>query len=360
MRTLKKYLLAAGITTIILAGGIQRLRQKEKRKSDIHQPEGIDWSGLVELNGSHQYLQIRGQKQTNPLMIYLHGGPGTTYSPISYKIQQDLEGDFTLIHWDQRAVGRSHFYSQDRAKAPSLDQLIKDLDQLIQHLKVYFNQDQVFLLGHSWGSVIGVSYCQAFPENVAAYIGVSQVTNLMQSDRWAVHSAAKKANNNRGQKFVKKMKKFQGEILEEGRVPVKEFISYRAFCYLYLPFVGGKSALKLIAYGLISPQAGWLDYKWYLMAALNLNFYNRVCHPMLLDLFTYHWQVESLDMPAFFIFGQWDTLTPVEQFIPYFQQLHAPNKALKIMEGFSHNPMIDDPQAFAQTIKRLLASSDLH
>mgnify|MGYP002792374736 CR=1 FL=1 len=123
----------------------------------IRSKTGIQRSEYITIGKIKQYIQIRGQDSSNPVILMLHGGPGNPMAYYSYDWQAELEQDYTVIHWDQRGCGNT-FYQNKTAAKPTLDLLLSDLDELVDHIRLEFQKEKVILMGHSWGTFPGAIY----------------------------------------------------------------------------------------------------------------------------------------------------------------------------------------------------------
>ena len=128
----------------------------------------IDEQLKMNLNGVPQYVSIRAEKENDPLLIYLHGGPGDAALPLVTKYNKMLSQRFTLIVWEQRGAGKSYY----KFDAPiTIDVFLNDLHSLVEQLLSRFHQSSLYLTGHSWGSILGLRFVKAYPELVRTYIG---------------------------------------------------------------------------------------------------------------------------------------------------------------------------------------------
>ena len=69
---------------------------------------GINKSMYVDINGSRQWISIYGQNKDNPVLLYLHGGPGSASSPYDYAFTRKWADVYTVVTWDQRGCGKSY------------------------------------------------------------------------------------------------------------------------------------------------------------------------------------------------------------------------------------------------------------
>ena len=155
-------------------------RWRNAVKNKINTPDGIQESTYLDINGTKQYIPIRGENINNPVMIFIHGGPASPMGYVSAYYQKELESQLTIINYDQRGCGRTYYANNGKADA-DIDSLVSDLHTLVEYAKERFGKEQVLLAGHSWGTVIDSIYAQKYPEDVKCYIGISQITNLYEN-----------------------------------------------------------------------------------------------------------------------------------------------------------------------------------
>lgn len=134
----------------------------------------------IEINGVKQHVSIIAQKENLPLLLYLHGGPGDAALPLVMKYNKELTDNFTLVIWEQRGAGKSYYKF---TKPVTIGDYLDDLHILVKLLLERFNQEKVYIIGHSWGSVLGLSYINLHPEYVRKYIGCGQVVNMRKSSQ---------------------------------------------------------------------------------------------------------------------------------------------------------------------------------
>lgn len=153
----------------------------------------IDEQTKIELNGAKQFVSIRAEREGLPLLLYLHGGPGDAALPLVMKYNKALEKSFTVAIWEQRGAGKSYYKFEENEKI-TIDVFLDDLYELTKYLLNRFRQKSLYLVGHSWGSVLGLKFVQAHPESVKSYIGCGQVVNMRKSCRAAYDFALEHAD----------------------------------------------------------------------------------------------------------------------------------------------------------------------
>jgi len=125
---------------------------------------------FIEIGGIQQGFFIRAENPENPVILFLHGGPGSPELPliIPYESSERLEKYFTVCHWDQRGAGMSFNSSIDVATM-TVEQMVEDTRQMTEYLQKRFNQEKIYLMGHSWGSYLGIKTIEKYPENYSIY-----------------------------------------------------------------------------------------------------------------------------------------------------------------------------------------------
>lgn len=136
----------------------------------------------IDLNGCKQFLSVRAAEPGLPLLLYLHGGPGDAALPLVHKYNGPLEEFFTLAVWEQRGAGKS-YHPFAGHQPPTIQTFLDDLHALVRHLLERYGQEKLFLVGHSWGSVLGLTYVQRHPQWVRAYVGCGQVVDMAEGAR---------------------------------------------------------------------------------------------------------------------------------------------------------------------------------
>ena len=163
-------------------------------------PQGIERTQSVRIGGIDQWISVRGTDRRNPVLLMLHGGPGYVSMPTSWYFQRGWEEYFTVVQWDQRGAGKTYAANDPAAVAPTLTRarMLADAEEMVAWLRKEFGKERIFVLGHSWGSSLGIQIAQRHPEWLHAYIGLGQITDGMESERrgWQyTMDAARRAGN---------------------------------------------------------------------------------------------------------------------------------------------------------------------
>ena len=338
------------LSTMLLIRSIKRSKIYQEQKIDTLL--GIDKEEVIEIRGINQYIYIRGENKTNPIILVIHGGPGSPLTPFIYKYQNDLEKDYTVVNWDQRNTGKTYFLNDSKMVDLSISIMIEDIKELVEYLRNEFDQEKVIILGHSWGTVIGTAFIQTYPQYVEAYIGVGQLINSAEALQLGYDQAKIVASENNNQKDLKALDELKGYLPSSADFNYDSFFKLKAIIknnlgngYDYQPmnelFFSPYYKLNELSFFLkdsIELQGPLLDY---LFNEYHANDYGTV-----------------YQVPILYILGEHDWHTPSLTAKGFYDTIEAPKKEYVIIEKAGHLTMLDQPQAFNDAIISFLSSLD--
>jgi proline iminopeptidase len=141
---------------------------------------GIERLETVRIGGIEQWVSIRGTDKRNPVLLLIHGGPGYVSIPMSWWFSRDWEEYFTVVQWDQRGAGKTYLMNDPNSVAPTLtlERMVADTEEMIRWARNELGKEKIFIIGHSWGSYLGLEVAKRHPDWLYAYIGVGQLTNV--------------------------------------------------------------------------------------------------------------------------------------------------------------------------------------
>ena len=130
----------------------------------------------MEIGGIEQWITIRGEDRGNPVLLFLHGGPGDATNLWGYAGFRSWLRYFTVVQWDQRGAGRT-LGRNGPSLGPTItiDRMTRDGIELAELLRRTLNHDRIILVGHSWGSILGVRMVKTRPDLFYAFVGTGQV-----------------------------------------------------------------------------------------------------------------------------------------------------------------------------------------
>lgn len=166
---------------------------------------GISEYRMQEINGEKLQIMIRGKNRNNPIIINVHGGPSVPETPYIRKYQNLLEENFTIVNYDQRGAGKSYRFGADYRFTSQTH--VDDIIAMTKYVKEYLNTDKVILMGHSWGTYIGLKAVHQNPSDYSAYIGIGQVTDMKKNEIIAWEKSFNASTNANSQKDIAKLNK---------------------------------------------------------------------------------------------------------------------------------------------------------
>ncbi len=318
------------------------LRSRNARDYAVTGPESIDEAKYVTIGGIEQWITIRGENRKNPVLLVLHGGPGDATNPWGYAGFRSWLRDFTVVQWDQRGAGRT-FGKSGPSIAPTitLDRMTQDGIELTELLRKSLGKDKIVLLGHSFGSILGVLMAKARPDLFYAFVGTGQVADPPRNYAVAYEELLKKANKVGDARAVR-------ELTEVGPPPYTDGRGYgvqRRWANLFEGadfFISSMFGLALSAPGYsIRDVHDWLDGQG--VSADRLVPQTSALDPKTLS--------GDFALPVFVIQGAEDNTTPTSLARAFIESIRAPRKEFVAIEGGGHFAVFMKPDAFLRELK---------
>lgn len=302
-------------------------------------PHGVERLERVRIGGIDQWVSIRGNDVRNPVLLMLHGGPGWVAMPTSWYFQRGWEEYFTVVQWDQRGAGKTYAANDPEAVAATMtrERMLADAEEMVAWLRREFDRERIFVLGHSWGSWLGLRLAQRRPEWLHAYIGIGQVTDTLESERrgWRFAMAAAREDGNAD--AVRELASI-APYAEDAAPPLEDLLLQRKWLNRYGGMVYGRSGGEAEARAFsLAPEYGDGD-----IAAAWAG--NALSMEKLLDLEALDLGgVGRLDCPLILFLGRHDHNVSSATAAAWFERVRAPSKALVWFEHSAHEVMIEEP-----------------
>ncbi|MFV0516943.1 MAG: alpha/beta fold hydrolase [Aminipila sp.] len=292
----------------------------------------------IEINGTNLAVMTRGHNKDNPVIIVVHGGPCCSEIPYIRKYQDDLEKEFTIVHYDQRGSGKSYHFFEDYSNlSPSL--LTEDLIELSEYISKKFNNQKIILMGHSYGTYISMQAIAKEPQLYEAFIGIGQVSDKIVGETDNLNYCIEQAKLRENQSDVYYLENLRDSI-ETGQIIVPRN---------YVRKYGGAARQidetnDMLTGLLLNPEYNLMDIiKYYLgIARFQDSLMDEQSEYPITEL------VQSVDVPIYFIMGKYDHMTSVKAAKEYFNTLNAPQKEFIIYENSAHYPQLEEKEAFSQ------------
>lgn len=295
----------------------------------------------VKLGGVDQYILIRGENISSPIILFLHGGPGMPTMYLTHVFQRPLEKSFVVVQWDRRGAGKS-YNERTPVATMSVEQEIADTRQLVQLLQQRFHKDKIYLVGFSYGSYLGMLVAQRYPELFHAYIGIGQegcspAEERKIQDGW-IRREALQANNAEAVRQV------------EG----KEALDREKWLFQFGGELHARRSWWVFLWdGVTAPEYTLRDV-FKVKAGVSFTSRNLKYDAITGSLMG---TVTSVNVPVYFFTGRYDFTDPVECTERYFNKLKAPTKHIVWFEQSAHFPFFEEPQRFADEMERVAAET---
>ena len=299
-------------------------------------PNSIAVMEPVELGGRTQWITIRGEDQDNPVLLFFAGGPGGSQLAATRKHLGALEKDFVVVNWDQPGVGKSYHALDFETATP--EQYVRDAHELTLYLQERFGKEKIYLLGESWGNILGVWLVQRYPEDYHALVGAAQMVAFLETDTYNYELAMEIARERGDTAKVEALER-QGPPPYHGEGTswkVAEYVMYLSSYMAQNPEMAGPGYdtigdIAAVEYGLYDK----VNYVRGLLDTMDHTY------PQLWGV-DFREQATELDVPVYFIEGRLDVNAPPHLVEEYMQVLDAPHKEIIWFEHSGHSPWIDE------------------
>ncbi len=307
----------------------------------IVSPNGIEELLSVRIHGCTQWLSIRGRDRRNPVLLYLHGGPGSPTMPESWTFQKPWEDYFTVVQWDQRGAGKTYASNDPAAIAPTMtgEQLIADTVAVVRYLLEKLDRRKLILLGHSWGSYLGLEVARRHPELLYAYVGTGQMIDTHRSEELGYQFALDQARahgNLPAKRELQALAPYPGPL---GSLTVERIGVQRKWLVYYGGLTYGRTSFDYDGDAWqFAPE--YTDEDVRLADKGSLFSLGHLLGVVERTNFT---SLAQLECPLFIFQGDYDYETSYPVVRTWFSSLRAPHKGFVTFANASHMAMLEQP-----------------
>lgn len=299
----------------------------------------------VRLGGVDQWLIIRGQDVNKPVLLFLSGGPGASEAARVIRFNQELEKHFVVVIWEQRGCGKS-YPSINPKTSLTVDQYVSDVIELAEMLRARFDEQKIYLVGHSWGTIIGVPAVQRRPDLFYAYVGTAQMVDVAETDQMIYQMVLAHARQVGDNAFVQTLEA-QGQPPYFGNNPIQPYSTLfgREYAVYEAPNIHDEAYRRdgdILLLMLKQPEYGWLDRVYYLLGLMNT--FNMV-YPQLQTM-DFRADATLFELPVYLVLGRHDMNNPSQLPEAYFNLLDAPRKQLIFFEKSGHGMIWEEADLF--------------
>ncbi len=309
-------------------------------------PGSLSERVFVEIGGIRQGMIIQSADPSNPVLLFLHGGPGMVEFFMEEDYPTGLAQHFTMVWWEQRGAGMS-FASDIPPETMTLAQMIADTIEVADYLRDRFGQERILLLGHSWGSYLGIQVAHAAPDRFLAYVGMAQIAHQLRSEVMARdHLLA--LYRARGDARMVRQLEAAPVSMEDGTSPAWMRLRDAA---MHRAGVGHMRAMDSVVTGIFLPM--WRVRAYTLREKINIwrgKIWSRpfFWKALLRDDLTA--RLTRFDLPVYFLVGRHDFTANADLSRAYFDAIEAPVKGFYLFDDSAHSPLFEEPERARQIL----------
>ncbi|MBU3092975.1 alpha/beta hydrolase [Clostridium sp. CF011] len=303
---------------------------------DIKGENSISVLEQVKINESNHEIMIRGNDRTNPVIIFVHGGPGCPEIPYADKYQNLLETKFTVVNYDQRASGKSYQFFEDYSNL-STDLLVKDLLEMTDYISARLGKKKIILSGHSFGTYIAMQAAYKSPEKYEAYIGIGQMSDTTESEIDSLNYCINQAQNVANTDDVLYLQGLTKEIKNGNMYTPRSYVIKYGGASILIDAPDNNS----IGF-LFSSEYNLLDvirYDYGISLSQKILVKDLLKNPLPTI-------VTKLKLPCYFIMGKYDYMTSASAAKKYFDMIKTDKKEFIVFEQSAHYPQFEEKERF--------------
>ncbi|WP_256992186.1 alpha/beta fold hydrolase [Paenibacillus sp. XY044] len=321
----------------------KRNQRKNAEQLRLTTSEGIAESRFVRIGGIDQWVTIRGENRRNPVLLFIHGGPGSVYSIFS-PLLRSWEKDFTIVQWDQRGAGKTFRRSGKQGSGLlTFDQLTRDGIELSEYLCGKLQQTKLILVGSSAGSLTGITMAKRRPDLYHAYVGTDQnAPDPQHLGHRLLMEAFRSTGNKKGAELLERMGTDpsawnSGDVDARNRLMVKAIRGVpNMITDLIMPSM------------LSSPEHTMRDM---MDMFKGMKFSAEALHEDMVR-FDFDQIGYRFELPVFIVQGDSDFITPTATARAYYDRIDAPYKEFVLIQKAGHLACFSRPEQFFGVLQK--------
>jgi len=337
---------AAGALATLLLGGLtyrEIIRRRGATALKITNPEGIVEQRFVRIGGVDQWIQIRGEDRRNPVLLVLHGGPGSSYAVFTLPMRP-WEKHFTIVQWDRRGVGKTLRRSGKPGSGEfTFERMVEDGIELAEFLRGHLGKKKLILLAGSMGNMVGAPLVKRRPDLFHAYVATDLYVNMQRNERLAHQLTVGRLRAAGNMKSAADLEKIGADPAKWNRRAWALNLAWLFRTSLPTP---NPDLNLLLPLTLTSPLYSLRDvYDWF--AGFQLTKDRLFDEIMAYDVRALgpRWEV-----PIFVLQGESDVITLTTLARQYYDELEAPAKGFALIPNAGHFAAFSQPEYFLQEL----------
>lgn len=303
-------------------------------------PGSISERVTLDIGGIPQGMFIQSVDPANPVLMFLHGGPGMVEFFMEQEHPTGLENHFTMVWWEQRGAGMS-FSPDIPAETMTVAQMISDTVEVADYLRTRFGQDRIVLLGHSWGAYLGIQVAAAAHDRFLAYVGMAQIVHQLESEIMA-RDYMIKVYRARGDEAMARRLEAASVSMEAGTSP--EWMRLRDGA-MHRIGVGHTHDMDSVVTGIFLPM--WRVRAYTVPEKINIWRGKLWSRPFFWDALIrddLRNRLTEFALPVYFFVGRHDQTANPELSRAYFDAINAPVKSFYMFENSAHSPLFEETE----------------
>jgi proline iminopeptidase len=303
--------------------------------------DGVEELKAVQIGGIPQWISVRGRSRNNPILLFLHGGPASTEIPASWVFQGPWEDYFVVVQWDQRGAGKTYAANDPAIVRPTItkERMVADEEELVKYLRTTYSKQKIFVLGHSWGSILGLELARRHPEWLYAYVGMGQIINMRENERLGYEFTLRAATAAHNEQALAELRSIAPYPEKDGSIPLNKIDLQRKWSVFFGGLTHGRSKFDYY------PNATLLSPDYSPTEVADIDKGSELSLPILLP------QMGEADFDAVTEFrcpivvfnGRYDDTVSATLAARWFEKVHAPSKRLVWFENSAHMMHVEEP-----------------
>jgi proline iminopeptidase len=303
--------------------------------------KGVEELLEIPIGATRQWISVRGRDRQNPILLMIHGGPAAPEMPSSWWFQGGWEDYFTVVQWDQRGAGKTYNANDPALIRPtlSLERITADAVEVVQYLRSRYGKKKIFVLGHSWGTLVGLKLAHEHPELLYAYVGMGQVINSGVGEHVGYETTLRIAEATGNTRAANELKLIAPYPNADGSLPLDKINKVRTWSVAFGGLTWGRTNLNYyMDLEQFAPEyteadvaaidkGSMLSLGPLLPAVMNFDYSNAL-----------EWHC-----PIVIFAGRHDFTTPSSVVADWFARIHAPQKKFIWFENSAHMVMVEEP-----------------
>lgn len=303
----------------------------------------LDVSEKINVKNNDYYIRIRTTDENNPVVLFLHGGCGAADRPFIMKWNSQLANVATIVSWDQRGAGIAYNSKIAKNEVLTKELYIDDLNNVVKYLKERFHKEKIILVGHSFGSELGVWYVQKYPENIESYVGIGQVVDAVKNEQISFDYTLREAKKKNDKRAIRVLLQIGPPV--NGFYKDDKMLLQRNYLNKFGGILYGKYGNSVIN---TLPKIPCMFKEYSLKTMLNYVKANVYClsQPIGQEKVDFFKDVKSLDVPVYLFMGKFDYNTVHDLAKEWLDGLEAPYKKFISFDKSGHTPQWEESEKF--------------